>query len=187
MPKYKADIEYIIRWEDFKKLWNTATTRQDRCLITLFWVTGGRPTEVLNLKKKDIKINEGSLEIIIDTAKLGKKGKFIVRKRSLRIHCDTELLHLKVLYRYLENLKADDSLLFNISRQTMNNIIKRLGYDALNKNICPYNFRHSRMTLLAEKGIGREELMRFKGARTIQSVTPYDHARKIDYDIAVEI
>lgn len=95
--------------------------------------------------------------------------------------------YVKALRRHLRRIKDAESKIFFFSRRTGYNIIDRLGYDALGVNICPYNFRHSRMTLLAEKGATVEELMRIKGGRTIQSVKPYIHARKVEYEVEVEI
>jgi len=187
LPKYKADISYIIGWDEFKRLFNTATTYVDKSVVTVCWITGARPAEIMELRKRDVKIGESIIEFHLKTMKLGNKGKFIVRSRTLRIRTDTNKTHIRVLGKHLKRLKDDDTKLFRMSRKTFNNIIERLGYDALNVKICPYNFRHSRMTLLAEMGKGRGELMRFKGARSERSVYAYDHARKVDYDVDVDI
>lgn len=118
---------------------------------------------------------------------MGKEGKFVVRRRNLILKIDTSNKYIKSLKRHLARVKDVESEIFFFSRRTGYNIIDRLGYDALGVNICPYNFRHSRMTLLAEKGATLEELMRVKGGRTIQSVRPYIHARKVEYEVEVEI
>lgn len=140
------------------------------------------------MKKKDITFLENNkIEFVLSTKKLGKERKFIVRKRTLILKIDSNSRYVKALKRYLARIKDEESKIYFFSRRTGYNIINRLGYDALGVSICPYNFRHSRMTLLAEKGATLEELMRVKGGRTIQSVRPYVHARKVEYEVEVEI
>jgi len=100
----------------------------------------------------------------------------------------TEVLerYVKTIERHLSRLK-DDSLIFQFSIRTGFNVIKRLGWSVLGIGICPYNFRHSRMTLLAEKGASIDNLMKFKGARSRRSVRPYLHARKVEYEVEVDV
>ena len=187
MPKYDSDIDYIIRKDDFKRMFRTATTNHDRALITLFWITGARPAEIMELRKKDINIGSEHIQIHISTKKLGKEGKFVVRKRTLVLKCNPEHPHIQSVIRHLAHFKNPESLIFTVSRRTLYNRIHDIGYDALGVDICPYNFRHSRLTLLAEAGATDGELMRFKGSRTRKSVSPYVHARKVEYTVEVEI
>ena len=163
-------------------------TYHDKTLVTLLWLTGGRPIEIRSLQKKDITIDhvKGLLVVEIQTKKLGRKGKFVVRKRRLKIRVDTSRPYIQVIERHLNRLKDSESYVVDMTENTFLNRIKQVTYDALGKDLCSYNFRHSRMTLLAEKGMTEDELMRFKGARTRVSVAPYIHAREIDYDVVID-
>jgi integrase len=188
MPKYESDIRYIIDEDGFGKLFNYASKDSERIWITILWLTGARPAEVLEMKKKDISFMEdGRIQFILANKKLGRDGKFVVNRRKLILRIDMTSRYYKVLKRYLNRIKEDDDDVFQFSRRTGYNIIDRIGWDALGVNICPYNFRHSRLTLLAEKGATETELMRYKGSFTRQSVRPYLHARKVEYDVEVEI
>lgn len=188
MPKYSSEIEYIIDEDAFAKLFNTTTNNTDRTWITILWFTGARPAEVLELKKKNIQFIEDN-KILFDlaTKKLGEKGKFMVRRRKLILNIDKDSRYIKAIRRHLNRLKHDEQKVFAFSRRTGYNIIDRLGWDALGISLCPYNFRHSRLTLQAEKGATENELMRIKGSRSRQSVKPYLHARKVEYDVELEI
>lgn len=187
MPEYKSDIDFIIDEDSFSKMFKNARYQQDKAILVLSWLTGGRPAEIMALRKKDIIFEEHRLIVKISTKKLGKKGKFMIRNRTLNINLDMSHDYIQILKRFVERKKHEDKPIFDISRRTFYNIINRIGYDALNVSICPYNFRHSRMTLLAEKGASKEQLKRFKGSRTDKSVNAYVHARKIDYDVEVEL
>jgi len=188
MPEYKCDIEYIIRENDFKRIFNQATTYHDKTMITLLWLTAGRPSELRKLQKNDIVIDRehGRIIVKIETKKLGRKGIFIIRKRKLNIKVDVDRPYIQVIEKHLNRLKDKDTLVFNYPENTFLNRVKRLCYDALGQDLCSYNFRHSRMTLLAEKGMTEDELMRFKGSRTKKSVAPYVHARDIEYDVEID-
>ena len=184
MPEYSvADIRYIIRADDFHKMYGFARNLRERVLLTLLWLTGARTSEILNLKKKDIQIEEDRIRFSILTEKL-PKGKFVVERRNLILKVGREEYYIKDLEQYLSRLK-DESKLFSFTRRTMVNIIHRISNAALGITLCPYNFRHSRITLLTEAGRRDEELMRFKGCRSLDGVRPYQHARKVEYDIEV--
>lgn len=186
MPRYEtSDINHIIDYDEFKRLLRACRGRREQVWITLLWLTGARPSELLELLKKDIVIEADRVSFTIKTKKLKKQG-FIVEKRTLVLHISEEEIYIKILGKYLKRLR-DDSRIFQFTRQTGDYIIKRISYDALGISLCSYNFRHSRMTLLAEKGATMEDLKRFKGARTDHSVRPYVHARKVEYSVEAEI
>jgi len=188
MPKYKCEIDYIIRETDFKRIFNQASTYHDKTMITLLWITAGRPVEIRALTKNDIFIDyqKGILVVTIETKKLGKPGSFVVRKRRLKIRVDINRPYIQVIDKHLKRLKDNDTPVINYLKNTFLNKVKKLCYDALGKDLCSYNFRHSRMTILAENGMTEDELMRFKGARTKKSVAPYVHARDIVYDVLID-
>jgi len=187
MPKYSSDIDFIIDEDSFSKMFNTATRYDEKSWITILWITGARPAEILEMKKKHVIFHpDNRVEFVLATKKLGNKGKFMVRTRKLIFKVKPDSKFILILKKHLDRLK-DDHLIFNFSRRTGYNIIDRIGHDALGINLCPYNFRHSRLTLMAEKGASEGELMRIKGARSRASVKPYLHARKVEYDVEVDL
>jgi len=189
MPNYsQSDIKFIIGTDEFTSMYNNAEGRQDRAWLTVLWFTGARPSEILELRKKDIIINPESIQFVLSTKKLGfrKSDGFIIEKRTLVLKISEKNRYVKNLCRYLEPFK-DGELIFSFSRRHGLNIIYRISMRAFGFKLCPYNFRHSRLTLLAEKGATIEELKRFKGARGDKSVTNYLHARKVEYSVDIEL
>lgn len=188
MPKYsQSNINYIIDKPAFELLYRYAASLRDKAWLTVLWFTGARPSELLELTREGIIIDEDQIVFKITTKKLGfKKDTFVIEKRSLVLHVDSDSIYVKNLERYIAKFKSDAKV-FYFSRKTALNIISHISEDALGFRLCPYNFRHSRMTLLAEGGATKDELMRFKGSRTDRSVTPYLHARRVEYKIDVNI
>jgi len=186
MPNYTdSNVEHIIDADEFKALYNHCRTVTDQTWITMLWLTGARPQELIEMTKKDITIEQDKIKFHIKTKKIKKTGGFIVEKRTLVLKILSTERYVKTIERHLSRLK-DDSLIFQFSNRTGFNIIKRLGWTVLGIGICPYNFRHSRLTLLAEKGATVDTLMKFKGARNRRSVRPYLHARKVEYEVEVD-
>lgn len=187
MPAYSlSDIKHIIDADEFKALFNHAVNNRDKVYVTILWFTGARPAELQELKKKDIVIEPERISFHIITKKLKNDGRFVVEKRTLVLKMSSDVRYVQAIQKHLRRLQ-DDSFVFQFSKRTGENIIQRLGYSVLGFSICPYNFRHSRMTLLAEKGASLERLMHFKGSRSQQSVRSYIHARKIEYEVEEDI
>jgi len=189
MPNYsKSDIKFIVDKADFNAMFNGANKKRDRVWLLCLWLTGARPTELLLTKKKDINIEEDNTTFRLKTKKLGfKRNEFIIEYRTLVLNIKKDHRYIRVLDSYLKKFKRPDMRVFNFSRRTGLNIIYNVSEDILGKTLCQYNFRHSRMTLLAESGATKDELKRFKGSRTDRSVSKYIHARHVKYRIDMDI
>jgi len=183
----KSDIKYIIRENDFERLFRNCNNRRDRAWITVLWLTGCRPTEARQLNKEHIKIEEDKTSFLLSTLKIAfkKKDGFIIEKRNLVLNISKDHRYIKNLQIYINHFKPEQRI-FDFVDRTGEYIISRLSKRALNIELCPYNFRHSRMTLLAEKGATKETLKKFKGARSDRSINEYLHARAVEYDVEVE-
>lgn len=182
MPNYtKADVTYIIRPSAFEKMYRLAPSRRDRNWVLMLYLTGARPSELLKLTKEDVIIGEDFIRFKLVTKKLGyKKGTFFVEKRNLKLNIKNEHRYRLTLRAYL-NMFRPEQHIFNFSDRTGSNIVERLSMRTLGVHLCPYNFRHSRLTILAEKGASREQLKAFKGARSDSSINQYIHAREVNY------
>jgi integrase len=189
MPEYtKADIEYIIRPDDFERIYRNAETRREKAWLVVLYLTGCRPQEAIELKKEQITIDGTTITFRIETKKLAerKNRRFMVVKRTLVLNLPKDHHYIRTLESYLNRYSPND-LIFQFSKKTGYNIVSKICKKALGLELCPYNFRHSRMTLMAEAGATDEEIMRFKGARSIRSVHPYIHAREVRYKVDVQI
>jgi integrase len=189
VPEYsKAEIEHIIRADEFERIYRNANSRRDRAWLVVLYLTGCRPSEALSLTKKQITIDGTHITFRIETKKLAerKNRRFMVVKRTLTLNLPHHTHYIRTLESYLNRFSEDDKL-FPFTDKTGYNIVSKVSKKAIGKNLCPYNFRHSRMTVMAEAGKTDEEIMRYKGARSIRSVRPYVHAREVKYEIEDEI
>ena len=189
MPEYsKSDITFIVDKDRFERMFRNAESRRDKAWITVLWLSACRPQEALELTRNNITIDEERTKFHIVTKKLPykKKGKFIIERRNLSLKIVKTNPYIKNLSKYLYFFKPEE-MVFQFSDKTGENIVDRISMRAFDKHLCPYNLRHSRLTLLAEAGATIDELMRFKGARDKKSVREYLHSREVEYNVDVEM
>jgi len=72
--------------------------------------------------------------------------------------------------------------IIDMAMSTVKYTIGKLSTRALgsDKHLCPYNFRHTRFTLLAERGESLQKIQHIKGSADMRSVFPYLHARPVE-------
>lgn len=175
MPRYKFNIKHILFDEDVEAMFKKASTPKERISITLLWLTGARPSEAIEIKKQDVEILEDRVRITIPTLKLGSNEKFRIEKRTLEFERGDNKF-LNYLISYVLNLKNPTDRLIPYTIRWLEMKINQIGKQAIDKEISPYHFRHSVMTWLARKGATIDQLMYFKGARSLKSISPYIHA-----------
>ena len=204
MPEYKkADIRHTIREEEFKQIIQQTIRPRDRLFLSLLYCTGARPSEVagdpehnkkgMTFEDIEFDFEKGAVLFHVPVSKI-QKGMYAVDKRQLMLEFDLEnpdyVVNVLITsfndmiehQRYIQDKKEIDPSvqLFTFCRKTGYNIVEKAG-KIIDTEICPYNFRHSRLTLLSESGAGIETLMYFKGSRDIKSIANYLHARKVKY------
>jgi len=177
MPVYKVDINYVVQTDDVDKMLAKTQYTMHRALVAAFYLTGGRPSEVLGIRTSDINIADDSVVINIETKKLGKTTGFIIRSRLLEFSKDAPYMNVLLEQRdkLLKMSGNEGTRLFPICRRTCSQTIEKLSEG----RFCPYNFRHSRLTKLANEECTLGELMSWKGARDTRSVSPYLAGKKI--------
>ena len=59
---------------------------QEQALLSCLWITGARPSEILELRKENILITEDIVVFDLPTKKLQADGtRFVLKRRQLRI------------------------------------------------------------------------------------------------------
>jgi len=114
---------------------------RDKVFIILLYLTAGRITEVLDLRKRHFDYTT-SPDFIIVSIKTLKRKKGVVR-RKLPVRKNEPLV--SILTDYLKNKELNDKL-FSITRQRGWQIIKQID-----PRIWPHLFRHTRLSELANK------------------------------------
>ena len=192
MPKYtKSDIRHTITEEEFKQIIRKTLSRRDRFFLALMYCTAARPSEIAGdpgrkrtgMKREDIVIEEDLIKFNVPISKI-KEGRFAVSHRVITWEYDHDdpdaPTALKIVYNHIRlfQQKNLEDPLFTFCRKTGYNIVERAS-KVIGIPICPYNFRHSRLTLEARKGATIDELMQLKGSKDIKSLSPYIHASEI--------
>jgi len=178
MPTYsKADTEFIVERDDLKKMLDSTNDLREKFALITLWLTGARPSEIVELNREDITIKETGIAFKMPIKKR-RKGKFTVKDRILEF--DRPLAPnkdklIEFVSWYVE--RQQFGRVFDFTVRTLENIVSRASKRGLKRNLCPYNFRHGRMTLLGRDGASIDELMQFKGSSDVKSISPYIHAR----------
>lgn len=144
--KEKLTAKDLITADEVERMIKATTNMRYKTLISLLWESAGRPEEVLKVRWCDIDFKKRLIYLYS-----------IKTKRKRAVPLDAALSHLKRLYN--EGDYSDNDLIFHsfdktkqLSNSALNLIIKQLGEKAnIKKNVFPYAFRHSRLSLLIVK------------------------------------
>ena len=148
---------------------------RDKAVISLFYSTGARISEITNSMLKDLDL---------DTAQLKVTGKGGI-ERILFLTSETVMLLKKYLHE--KNLKfgdAPDSIFVNkdgknISVRGMYNIIiKRAAAAGLSHKLSPHTLRHSFATELLNNGADIRAVQEMLGHKSLSTTQVYTHTTK---------
>jgi integrase len=162
MPKYKKEYDRKIEPEEVQAMINKAKHPSHRFLIAVLYLTGARSSEIVELKRRDFEIVGNDLRIALRTKKGG-------RPRVLPFDLDSPFVR-ELILPYLEQLPEAESwaLPFRTTPR-----VRQIIYETSGNTLCPYAFRHSRLTRLAEDHATVPQLMMWKGSKDMSSVADY--------------
>jgi len=179
-PKTWKRLPHSLSVEDVEKMLkipNAKTQKgvRDRAVLELFYATGMRVSELVNLKLADINLDSAFLKC---TGK-GNKERVIPLGR----------LALEAIRVYLNRVrnrvqtKAQELLISQqrkkFSRQSLWKIIKQYAKGAhINKRITPHTLRHSFATHLLERGADLRVVQELLGHSDISTTQIYTHISK---------
>ena len=185
MTKTKRSVEIVesfCGWDYLLRLVEKCKQERDKALISALFETGGRISEVLQLKKDNFVVQKPYLIVkAMPVLKRYKKvGEYTDRHgrrrwkterknayRTFPIHmseplCEPFLRHIK---------ECGSDLLFRISRIQAYRIVR-----SLDENIFPHWFRAQRASQLAlEYGFDVHDLIDFFNWKSLQTATHYSH------------
>lgn len=160
--------------------------KEGRALLITLYYTGARPNEVLRLKCKDFQKKGSHLSINLVPSKGGRPRTFQI---SLKKRFVTEL------WQYVSFWQPDMIAFYhyagtytrivtkkNGERIKRTTITDKLRYyfgkwfdGVIEGGVPPYFLRHNRFSQLIQNGATVGEIQILKGARSMESVTPYIH------------
>ncbi len=184
MPKYKRKelkefredgVITPLEYAEFHKLWSLIRENEYRMLFTLVYFTGSRPVELRNLRVEDFKIDE-SKKIMFVRLHPAKKG--IIRMFPLPLRYP----EVKEIASYIKHFDVGTVVFPNFSMKKNPSDILYYHWKKHGVNIRPYYLRHNRFSLLAMMGVESTVIRILKGAKSLNSVTYYEHLnpRKVE-------
>lgn len=180
--KVKQEERDFLTEEEFERLVDVIEQPVIKTIVETMFYTGGRISEVLNLKLEDVNLAERTVHIIE-----GKGGK----DRDVPIN---DKLH-EILLNYLINIRKSDSENFfalertgSVSAPYVNRVLNdasdKIGLD---KNISSHVLRHSFSTNLLEKGASVVSIQKLLGHASLSVTTRYLHQDKSKLSDAVNL
>lgn len=151
--------KYLEKWKVDKLIKEAEKeSRRDHLIIMLLFRTGVRVSELTNLRKKDVKENT----IIVRGGK-GDKDRSVPIEQELKT----------ALGWHIENKYYND-LLFDMTRQNVNRILKKYGEEVKEiEEIYPHKLRHSYAVHCLNSGMNIRELQKLLGHSDISTTMIY--------------
>lgn len=170
--KVKQKERNFLTEEEFQRLITAIDKPVIKTLVQTMYYTGGRISEIINLKIKDVDL-ENKIIYIID----GKGGK------DRKIPINNKLL--KILKNYKSNIRVVDKYSNNfftnkrsglVSASYVNKIIKEASITSnINKKISAHTLRHSFGTNLLNKGASLVSIQKLLGHSNLSITSIYLH------------
>jgi integrase/recombinase XerD len=165
-PKIPRSIPEALSQQEIKRLFECAGSNKSRLIMKFLYATGVRVSECINLKLKDIDI-----ENRVGWVRGGKGGK----DRSFNIPKSL----VTELYKYIQTLDEKEELLFPgkngpLTTRNIQKIIKKAAEKAnIQKKVTPHKLRHSFATHLLEKGVNLRAIQELLGHSDISTTQIY--------------
>ena len=179
MTRFLRDGAYPhITREEYYELKAGSDDLNLRLLFDLLWITGGRISEILALRARDLQRRRSRYYLRVVRSK---------RRRPLHesLPLPIELgLRLEEFIR-LRGLE-DDQPLFSMSRSTAWRKIRKLGEEVLGRRVTPHMFRHGRVYDLARQGTHPFVIAKLVGHADLQTTLGYFHPGEEDLLEAIE-
>lgn len=173
-PKYTKKVPEHIYDSNVNELYNVSITDnsnldlRNKLILNLLLDTGVRVSELVNIKLKDIDINERTILVFGK----GKKERYVFfTKRTLKL--------LNEWNSVIKRISDEEYLLVNykgekLSTRSVQNIIKRIG-EKIGLDIHPHMLRHTFATDLLNRGADIRMIQEILGHESLNTTQIYTH------------
>ncbi len=165
--KTASKLPIVLSRNEIEKIINSIENKKHRLLISLSYGAGFRISEAINLKVKDVNLDE--LTIHIEDAK-GNKDRISIIAEKLKFDL-RELIALQDLNNYVFPSNRGGKLTERTAQKVFENALKKSG---IKKEATFHSLRHSFATHLLENGVDVryvQELLGHANIRTTQLYT----------------
>jgi site-specific recombinase XerD len=165
-PRKENTLPDVVSQEELFKMIKTCTNDKNRLLITLIYSAGLRRSEILNLRKQDIRNDEHFIFV------RGGKGN---KDRTTLLSAQVE----KQLESYYEKWKPNYWVFegpgrTQYSASSILNIVKNTARLAgINRKVAPHMLRHSFATHLIEQGVSLRHIQLLLGHTSSKTTEIY--------------
>lgn len=177
VPKRKRDLPNFLTTEEVEALINVSVSDiygdRDRLVLELLYGTGVRVSELINIRLRDINMDDRSIRIMGK----GNKERIVLYGR----YADEALgIYLDNSYRVL-NKKGSEFLLLNkngdrISDRYIRKIIEKLARECdISKGVSPHTLRHTFATDMLNNGADLISVKDLMGHNSINTTSIYTH------------
>jgi len=175
-PKKIKKLPSFVREEEMKALFDSFEaldfkTQRDKAIISLFYATGIRRSELINLKFQDINLNDNYIKV------LGK------RKKERIIPINVEIIEILQTYWELKEAKFGLTNNFFITQKgkklypkaVYNIVNKHLGKVSTVQQKSPHTIRHTFATHLLNNGAELKAIQDLLGHNSLSATQIYTH------------
>ena len=180
IPKSSKYLPYILSKNEIEKLMrlpdlSTFSGIRDRSILEIFYSTGVRISELINIEIQNIQLNKRLIKVLGK----GKKERYVILGKDALNSLDD---YLKIRDKILVNNKNNNFLYPNIrkgkalhiSDKTVYNTVKKyLKKISKNEKLSPHSLRHSFATHLLENGADLMAVKDLLGHKDLSSTQIY--------------
>lgn len=168
-PKKESTMPSVLTKDEVKKLIENAQTWKSKFIISFLYATGMRVSELVNLKKEDLNLQERSGWI---RRGKGKKDRLFIIPEKLF----PEIQKLIDESKDSAYLFASSASKGHLTARNIQKIIKNTAkITAINKKVSPHTLRHSFGTHLLDSGIDIRRIQELLGHSSLSTTQIYTH------------
>lgn len=158
VPERKLELSEV------QKMIEYTSNKRDKLIMKTLFVTGIRISELVRMKKSDIKRINGKVYF-----------KFIAKGNKER-----NIILQEDICRELLGFKSAQNSLFGIGKRQVEKIIARISNEALGKTVTPHMFRHGFATELMNQKVSFSKIQEVLGHELIATTLKYIHNERND-------
>jgi integrase/recombinase XerD len=169
--KIPRKVPVVLTKDEIKKMFEITKNKKHRLMLELFYSTGMRLSECVNLKKTDLEFRE---KIGWVRSGKGAKDRMIILSDKI----------IKELEEYLSGSKGD--FVFpgrkgKLSKRNVQKVVSKAAKLAgIAKRVTPHTLRHSFATHLLESGVDVRKIQVLLGHANLNTTEQYTHVSNVE-------